>query len=502
MKKYLIIIFTGVCFYNATAVAQTGQARNPQTDTVPRETPKSDTLPRRELPDQRLSLKQCVETGIANNLDVRRGELALQTAKINWNQARLNQLPYVGGSASSGINQGRSIDPFTNTYSNQQINFSSYGVSGEVTVFNGGNLKNQVRQNELGYDAAKADWQQLKDNLTINIILAYLQVLSNADQLTQSTQQLELTRRQVERLEALNAEGATSPYLLYDLRGQYANDKLSIIAAINALATSKVQLCALMNVPYRAELEVERLDQEEFVDSYEGTPDEIYQETLREFALVKAVNLRTQSSSSGVKAARSQLWPVLSLGGNVQTNYSSAARKDVFINNSEVITDDYVLVGATPSPVIRQQSNFSSDKISYNNQLNNNLFNQVSLNLRVPIFGNWVARNRIRLAQVQLKTNQLVEASTKTQLQQSVEQAHVNLVSAQDRYKTLLEQVEAYKESFRSAEIRFNEGVVNSVDYLVAKNNLDRSNINLIAAKYDYVLRTKVLDYYRGRKLW
>ncbi len=96
----------------------------------------------------------------------------------------------------------------------------------------------------------------------------------------------------------------------------------------------------------------------------------------------------------------------------------------------------------------------------------------------------------------------MVEQSTKIQLQQSIEQAYVNLTSASDRYKILLDQVNSFTESFRSAEVRFNSGVVTSVDYLIAKNNMDRATINLINAKYDYILRTKILDYYQGKPLW
>ena len=87
-------------------------------------------------------------------------------------------------------------------------------------------------------------------------------------------------------------------------------------------------------------------------------------------------------------------------------------------------------------------------------------------------------------------------------MQQSIERAYVNLTSTSDKYKILLDQVNAFAESFRAAEIRFNAGAITSVDYLIAKNNLDRTNINLIIAKYDFVLRTKILDYYQGKALW
>jgi outer membrane protein len=160
------------------------------------------------------------------------------------------------------------------------------------------------------------------------------------------------------------------------------------------------------------------------------------------------------------------------------------------------------MVNGVPSTVTYVVPDARFDKIPYKSQLNNNLSSSISLNLRIPFFNSFFARNRVNLAKLTLKNDELVATTTKTQLQQSIEQAYVNMTSASDRYKVLLEQVTAFTESFRAADIRFNAGLGTSIDYLTAKNNLDRTNINVIAAKYDYVLRTKILDYYQGKQLW
>jgi outer membrane protein len=450
----------------------------------------------------KLSLKQCVETGIANNLDVQQSGLLMQQSKINWNQARLNMLPDLNGTAGSGINQGRSIDPFTNGYINQQVNYSNYGLSSGVVLFNGLYMQNTAKQNALAYEASKMDWQQAKDNITINIILAYLQVLSNEDLMIQLRSQEGLSKKEVERLEILNKEGAVAPSVLADLKGQYANDQLSIIGAQNALESSKISLCRYMNIPYDKNIQLERLDTESYAAKYDDTPDKIYHESLRQFSLIKAVELRKQSAEKGVKAARGQLFPSLSLNGSANTNYSSAASNLVYTNTTDVTSHDYVLVNGTPSPVIYKQNNYNSENIAYGKQLNNNYSTSVSLNLRIPIFNSLQQRNRINLARLTLRNNELVAQTTKTQLQQSIEQAYSNMTTAADRYKVLLEQVTAYTESYRAADIRFNSGLGTSIDYLTAKNNLDRANVNVITAKYDYILRTKILDYYQGKQLW
>lgn len=449
-----------------------------------------------------LTLRQSIETGIENNLQVLQAGLLVQRDEINWKQAKLNRLPDLNGLVNHGINQGRSIDPFTNSYINQQISFAAYGLSSGVVLFNGFSLQHTVKQNALSYEASKMDWQQAKDNLTINIILAYLQVLSIEDVLAQSVIQAGLSKQQAERLEVLNREGAIWPSLYTDLKGQYANDQLSIINSQNALATAKLSLSELMNVPYDKNIKLERLEVRNYADLYEATPDNIYQTALQQFSLIKAVDLRKQSAQKALRAAQGRLFPTLSLNGNVNTNYSNAARADVFLNTTDVTSNDYVIINGNQSPVIRKQNNFKSDKISYGPQLNNNLFNSISLNLRIPIFNSFQTRNNIKLSKINLQNTEIVANTTKTQLQQSIEQAYINLTTSFDRYKVLLEQVAAFSESFRAAEIRFNAGVGNSIDYLTAKNNLDRANVNLVNAKYEYLLRTKVLDYYQGKQLW
>lgn len=448
------------------------------------------------------TLKQCIETGIANNLDVQQRGLQMEASEVNWKQSRLNRLPDLNGSVGQGINQGRSIDPFTNGYINQQINVASYSLSSGVVLFNGLAISSNIKQNAYAFEASKMDWQQAKDNLTINIILAYLQVLSNEDQLVQSESQQALTQKQVQRLDILNNDGAIKPSDLYDLRGQLSNDQLLVISNRNALETAKVNLCQLMNILYDKEMKLERIDPGTFSLGYDGTPGQVYQKALSQFALIKAAELKTKSAESAVKVARGQLFPVLSLNGSANSNYSSAAMQSILINTTAIPTADYVLVNSTPSPVIHLQNNYQSEKISYSRQLNNNIFTSVSLNLSIPIFNSLQARNKIKLARIDARNYSLIEKTAKTQLQQNVERAYINMLTAFDRYKTLLDQVSSYTQSFRAAEIRFNEGVGNPIDYLTAKNNLDLANSNLIIARYDYVLKTKILDYYQGKASW
>ncbi len=448
------------------------------------------------------TLKQCVDAAISNNLQVRQSDLQMQTSEINWKQAKANLLPSLSGFANHGINEGRSIDPATNSFINQQINFASYGLNAGVRVFGGLVLENNIKQNALAYNASKMDLQQNKDNMTLSVILAYLQVLSSADLLTQSINQVEVSRKQVGRLEILNKDGAILPSQLSDLKGDLASAQLTVISNQNALESAKIALCQLMNIDYHSTMRLEQLNADQFHPAYDATPDKIYEISLQQLALVKAAELREKSAGKGLLVAKGNYYPVLSLNGAVNTNYSSATYESIYQNTTNVTSKNYVLIGGTPNYLITPENNYLSQKVSYSNQLNNNLYNSLSLNLNIPIFNSFLARNRVKLARIQLKNTQYITQTTKIQLKQSIEQAYVNMTSSIDRYKTLNEQQAAYAESFRTAEIRFNEGVITSVDYVISKNNLDRTNINLIMARYDYILRTKVLDYYQNKPLW
>jgi outer membrane protein len=255
-----------------------------------------------------------------------------------------------------------------------------------------------------------------------------------------------------------------------------------------------------MNLPYDSTMTLVRDGMENTMMRYTTTSDAVYQNALDKLALVKAAELRKRSADAAVKAARGQLYPTISLAGNVGSNYSSLAHKENLIGASEVTTDGYVVINGGKTPVLTKQNNYASEKIGYTDQVKNNISTNVGVILRVPLLNALQTRNRIRLAQINVKTAELVEDNTKLQLRQAVDQAYLNMTNAWDRYKAMLEQVAAYAQSFQAAEVRFNEGAGTSVDYLLAKNRLDNANQNLILAKYDYILRTKVLDYYNGNQ--
>jgi outer membrane protein len=448
------------------------------------------------------TLKECIETAVNNNLTVKQNGFLEESAEANFTQAKAARWPSISADINHGINQGRSIDPFTNSYLNQQINFANYGLNSSVVLFNGNNINNTIKRNAFNVEAAKMDLQQSKDIVTLNVILAYLSVLSNEDQLKQTRNQADVSRQQVVRLELLNKDGAVTPSQYYDLKGQLANDELSIVATQNALDGAKLNLAQLMNIAYDSGIHVETVNIAADPALYDATTKMIYESASKTLGFVRATEYRRQSAQKALAAAKGLLYPMLYLSGGLYTNYSNAASTSKLIGSSDVPSGDYVDVGGNKVPVYTTRNEYQSNGIPYFNQFKNNYNASVVVGIRIPIFNGLQTRTQIRQAKISLKNAEYAEESTKLQLQQQIEQANFNMQAAYKRYATLLDQVEAFQESFRIADVRFNAGVINSVEYLVIKNNLDRANINLIIARYEYLLRTKVLDYYQGKPLF
>jgi outer membrane protein len=445
-----------------------------------------------------LTLKDCIATALKNNITVRQSEILMQNAGINYKQAKNNRLPVAQSAYNYGINNGRSIDPFTNSYIDQQLKSSDMNVQASIPLFSGFQLKNTIKQNELAFAGATMEWQQRKDELTLQVILAYLQVLSSEDAITLANQQAEVSKQQMERLDIINKEGATVPSNYSDMKGQYAGDRISVVSAENNFSTNVLTLTQLMNIPYNDSLQFDRTGVIEEVKEFKNMPDEIYTLATQKLATVKASEMRIASSVAAVKVANSARYPTVSLYGGASTNYSSLANFNNLVSSSFLPNGQYVVYNDQQLPVMSKQDVYASRPITYGSQFRNNISTGFGVSVSIPLFNAFRTNSAVKLARNDERNNRLIAENIKLQLRQGIEQAYVNINAVYKRYQALKEQADAYSESFRIASLRFENGVINSPDYLIAKNNLDRSNANLIIAQYEYLLRKKILEFYMG----
>lgn len=447
---------------------------------------------------QNYTLQQCIDIAIKNNPDVKLAQFNMESDLVNRTQARANMLPGISGNISRSFYNGKSINPYTNNYINQQNTADNYGLNANIVLWHGSSILNFIKQNNLAYEAGKMDFQNAKDQLTINVILDYLSVLNDEEQLKIAKQQVEVTREQANRLAILNSKGAIAPSDLYNMRGQLGSNEMTVLSTQNALTAARLNLAQLMNISYASSIQLQPIETT-ILSPYHGTVDEINQYAQNHLAVIKAAELYDESAKRGVKVARGQMLPTLALFGGLGTNYSSAATTSRLINSTEQQTGNYVKYNGSELPVYTMEPDYQSDKVAYGTQWKNNFNSNFGLNLSIPILNGLQARSRVKLAKINEEETAFKAKTVQIQLRQAIERDYVSMTTAYETYKRLVEQVADYTESFREAKVKFEAGAITSVDFVIAENNMNQAELNLIAAKYNYIIQTKILDYYSGK---
>ncbi len=444
------------------------------------------------------TLDECIAIAIENNLDLKTSKLIAESSSVYYSQSRLDLLPSLNADYNLGINNGRSIDPFTNDYINQELTFSNAGLSLNATLFNGFRLMNSIKQSRYNLEASEMEIEENKQNLVLEVTLRYIQILNNKDQIELAKSRLETTETQLERLEAYYTSGTGNPVDYTDMQGQFTIDEMGVINAENNLKSAVLELIKLLNLDTNSEKTFEDILGLIASEKYPYSAGDVYNDALENLATFKSKQLKIDAADAGVKVARSNYYPEISLFGQLNTNYSSNAQ--TFTETGSIVTDtgDFVDISGTEYPVLTNQTEYQGNNISYNDQFDNNLNSVVGVAVRIPLFNGFRAKNSVSLQKIQLDETMVVLEKTKLDFKQSIEEAYNNMEAAFDRYHLLIEQVAAFEESFRVNEIRFNNGVSNIVDYITSKNNMDSAKLNLSQTKYEYLLRVKILDYYRG----
>lgn len=444
------------------------------------------------------SLQQCIDTALANNVDLRRQAVDVQSAKIDYHQAKENLLPSINGNLNYGYNSGRNVDPITNTYTNNQYSSSNASLSTSLVLFNGMSLQNFISRNKYNAQAVGLDYLQAKENLMLNVMLAYTEVLNNEDLLQLSKSQIEVTQKQVDRMKILVDQGAAGLYELTDIKGQLATEKINIITTESSLKQAKLNLCQLMNIQYSPDLKIQKLDTSSEENAYPLSSQQLIAVAMRNMPIVKSNELKEKSAEKNIQAIKGGLYPTISLNGSTGSSYSSLFNLASPTTISEQLTGTYTKNGGLRNPVYQEVQSYSYRNVDYFTQLNNNLGYFVGASVSIPLFNNFRVRNQVKQAKLNLNQVKLNTEFTNNKLAQDIEQAWLNMDVAYQKYDVLKSQMINYEESFRSAEIRFNNGVINSTEFLLTKTKLDNTKINLTQAGYELIIRKRILDYYKG----
>jgi outer membrane protein len=444
------------------------------------------------------SLTDCIRIAIENNLELKGSVLRSESSEIYYKEARNELIPDLNMNYNYGLNDGRNIDPFTNGFVNEQLSFSNLGLNLNYSVFNGLRIKNSIKQSKFNLQASEMEIEEAKQNLILEVTFRYIQILNGKDQLELSKARLETTKGQLDRLEAHYNQGYGNPADYTDMQGQYAMDEIGIVNATNSLKEAVLELIRLLSTDPDSEIFFEDIEGLVETEKYRYSADEVFDDALINLATFKAKRLRIDAADSGVKVAKSFYYPEISIFGSLHTSYSSLAKMFTETGSAVTETGDFVIINSLESPVFTNKTLYSVENMGYVDQFNNNFSSVIGLSVRIPILNGFFAKNTVALEKIQLEESSLDLQNTTLLFKQSIQEAYLKMESAFNRHHILIGQVTAYESSFRTNEIRFNNGVSNIVAYLTSKNNLDAAKLNLSKAKYEYILRVRILDYYRG----
>ncbi len=451
-----------------------------------------------------LTIQECVEIAIENNLTVRRSQLQLEQSKVNWNQSRANQLPNINLNGNYGYQWGRGVDPTSNDFITQQINFAGAGGSANVTLFNWFRIANTIKQNKLLYQSTEFDLKKAENDISLMVTTVYLNVILNQELVENAEYQLKSSEEQLDRTKKLVAGGALPRTNELELVSQVATNEVNLVNAENARDLAMLNLKQVMLLPsveniqiVVPEIEVDMLDPMEF------TAEDVFLEAVRLMPEIRSAELQVESAVRGVKAAEAGYSPSISASGSFRTNYSDAFQQYV-IDESVAPTEmqvptDYVTTNGVEILQNVQIPAGSIETVEFGDQIDQNLSRSLSLNLNIPIFNNLQARSNVQRAKIGLQQAEIAVMEQKNTLRQTIESSYNDALAASKTFQASQKQVQALEETFRSIQNQYNLGAANFTDYQVASNNLYRAKSDLVRAKYDYIFKRKIIDFYLGK---
>jgi outer membrane protein len=454
------------------------------------------------------TLKECIDLALQNNLNIRRSLLNVETSEVNLTQSKLVMLPTLNGGGQFGYNWGRSIDPTSNLFTTQRVNSFNLNASSGWLLFNGFRLFNSYKQSGVDNEAANKDYEKAKNDVILNVITLYTSVIFNTELFQNAQFQLATTTEQLTRTRKLVEAGSVPIGNVLDLEAQEATNELNQITRENTLNLSILQLKQALQLPASTPLEIEvpQLDINNDLTISE-TSDQIYNAAYEYLPQVQSARLKLQSSLLALKSTKGSLYPRLSANLNVFSNYSSAADRARFIADGGPPIPTTVNVGyvqGSNTPVLRDSelpSGAYVDGYNSSDQLSNNIARSLSLSLQIPIFNGYQARSNVQRSAIANQQASINLKDTENQLRQLVETAYNDAVASSKTYQSAIKQVNAREEAFRMSKQRFDNGAVNYVDYQTAENALFQAKSDLVRAKYDYIFKRKVLDFYQGKPI-
>ncbi|MFA6924987.1 MAG: TolC family protein [Bacteroidales bacterium] len=449
------------------------------------------------------SLQKCVDYALQNNINVKQQELNTKLSKSTLTQSYFSTLPTVNGSASHSYNYGKTIDRFTNLFATNEVLSQNFYLSSDITIFNGFQTYNTIRKNKTDYEASTFDLEKMKNDISLSIVSAYLAILYNEELYEQAKSQLEITKQQVELTGKLVDAGKLAKGNLLQIQAQAASEELQVTNAKNQLALSNLNLQQMLDLEPSANFKIEKPVVELPAEiSVKAEPDKIFSEAVKIQPEIKSAELKVQSSQYNLFITKGMRSPSLSLRGAIGTGYSGASKTFKEYQYGSFDTIGYTF-DVNHTPIISAIPSYTPiyENTPYKKQISDNINKSFGFYLTIPIFNGLQVKTNVDRAKINLLNAQYNLQLAKNTLSKSIQQAYADATAALNKYFSTLKSVEALQESYKYIEQKFDVGMVTTTDYNDAKNKVDKANLDLLQAKYDYIFRIKILDFYQGKPL-
>ncbi len=461
------------------------------------------------LAQDKWDLRRCVDYAVRNNISIRQADIDARVAKLTYEQTKASRYGQFSFNTSLGLNFGRAIDPTTNQFSTSQTLYQGIALQGGANLFNWFSIRRAIESNRYYYEAQAVNIDKAKNDVTLNVAAAYLTALLAREQVLLAQTKLDLTRQQLENTRKLVAAGSLPELNAAELEAQFATDTSSLIAAQQTYDIDVLGLKAFlsMDAAMPFELDTPPVETIPVEPISEMQPEIVYAMAEKTFPQQRMNDLRITAAQKNVQSIKVQLYQTIAAFGSLADNFANDLKttEPHLISPLGINTGLVALDGTNQLPVYEPSyytttsgKSFGELFKGYGTQMNNNFYQQVGIQINVPIFNGNLVRTNYEKAKLNVKTANLQKESDLLTLKQNVYQAYFNAVASLEKFEANKKAVATAERSFDLATKRYNIGMLNTIDYLVNQNNLFTARINQLAAQYDYVFRMKVLEYYKG----
>ncbi len=446
------------------------------------------------------TLYECIDQSLKANVALNQIIVNNEINKINYTQSKASQLPNLNFTDQQSINYGRSFNTGDGQSSGSQTYSSNnLALTSNITIYNGLKDINLIKENKLNCEAGNLDITKAKNDLMLNVVAAYMQVLFEYEAVNIAQTQIDVTTEHLKYTEKYVKAGSLPESNLMQMQAQLATDNAAKVAVETQLQIAKVILMQLIEIPVTDRFDIERPVIADITPEIPKKPEEIYQVAENILPDVKSAVTKTSAAIIGLKVARSEVLPKITLTGSLGTGYSSTNSLVSYHTASGVTNIGYL--GSNPSELVYGQTTTTTTSTSNYpvfRQFGDNFGPGISLNLTVPIFNNLQFKSDIERSKVTVKVAKLNESAVKKQLRKAIEQAYTDLVAASKNYNAISQQLIAEERSFHDITLKFKAGLINITDFFVEKNNFSKAQLALLQAKYQYVFKSKVVAFYTG----